>query len=62
MLHLYQFNYACHTFIRAIQVYCDLLETVGGLLALALAPRRAFLPAPHAQALLYSPIIGQVSS
>lgn len=43
------------------QVYLDLLETVGGVLGLALAPHCTFLPRPYVQALLHSPLIGQDS-
>jgi hypothetical protein len=42
-----------------MQVYVQLLETVGGLLALALAPHCTFLPQPYVDALLHSPVIGQ---
>lgn len=42
-----------------MQVYVDLLETVGGLLALALAPHCTFLPQPYVRTLLNSPVIGQ---
>ena len=42
-----------------VQVYTGLLETVGGVLALALTPHCTLLPQPYATMLLHSPIIGQ---
>ena len=42
-----------------MQVYTGLLETVGGVLALALTPHCTLLPQPYVAMLLHSPMIGQ---
>lgn len=41
------------------QGYCELLEAVGLLVAVALAPHNALLPGSHMEVLLNSPLLGQ---
>jgi hypothetical protein len=40
----------------------ELLETVGGVLALALTPHCTLLPEPYVATLLHSPLIGQADA
>lgn len=41
------------------QAFCELLEAAGLLIAVALAPHNALLPASHMDVLLHSPLLGQ---